>query len=125
MDETISQLMSLGTVVLALSIYILTTLLRRLVETWKPKLKQKTDEDEDGKTYGNPWSRWYNKVIVYFLPPLFGAALGVAGIPFLFGDIEQLSARILYGVVVGYFSGSIYKVVSSALRKQVASASQG
>lgn len=119
MDEAIAQLMSLGTIVLGVSVYIGVALIRRLVETQWPGLKQKAPEDDKEVTYGSVGARWYNKVVLYFLPPVLGGVVGLFEVPFIFGEtITSMGGRIFFGIVVGWFSSLLYKVLTGGIEKQ-------
>lgn len=119
MDEAIAQLTSKGAVVLAVVVYIAVSLVRRLIETQWPALKQKAAEDDAEVTYGNAAARWYNKVFLYFLPPIMGGCSGLFDIPFVFGeDIKETTGRVFFGIVVGWFSSMLYKLLTGGLSKQ-------
>jgi len=104
-----------GTAILGVLVVIAVTLLRKALETAVPKLKQKADEDAKEVTYGNGWARWYNKVFLYFIPVIFGGLAGLVDAPTLFGEIKTMSGRILFGIVIGWFSRDLYKFVRAAI----------
>ncbi len=119
MDEAIAQLTSLGTIVFGLGIYIGMLGLRKIIETAKPSLKQKAAEDAKEVTYGSVAARWYNKVVLYFLPLMLGGATGFFDIPFIFGEnITTTAGKVFFGVVVGNFSSLIFKLFRGGVEKQ-------
>lgn len=105
-----------GTVILGVLVVIAVAVLRRILETAKPMLKQKADEDDKEASYGNQWSRWYNKVFLYVIPVVFGGLFGLFDVPILFGEIKTTTGRILFGIVVGWFSRDLYKVARAAIK---------
>lgn len=114
----ISSFVTLGTGALGVVIVIITGLIRKVVETAVPTIKQKAHEDAKEATYGNALSRWYNKVIVYYIPAVVGGLIGIANVPFLFGDLKTIGGRVFFGVIIGWFSRDIYKFVRALLKKQ-------
>lgn len=120
MDQIVQQLLSTGTVVLACAVFIATFFVRRIVETAVPKLAKKADENEKGATYETAFARWWNQVILYAIPVVFGALVGIANIPYVFGEeITTMPGRCLYGGVVGWFASFFYKLLRKALVKHV------
>jgi hypothetical protein len=116
MDSAIEQLLSLGTMVFAVSIVIATFFIRRVVETKWPALRKKADENAPVITYSTPFARWYQTVILYAIPVVVGGLLGLLKITYFFpADIVTPGGRLFYGGVVGWFSSAIYKVVKKAL----------
>ena len=119
MDEAVSHLLSTGAMILGMLTFIGTFLLRRIVETAVPSAKKKADANEAGITYMTGFSRWWNEVILYALPAIVGACIGIANIEMIFTEVgfNSLSGRVVFGGVVGFFSGFIYKVVRKILKK--------
>jgi hypothetical protein len=113
MDEAITQLVSIYTLLFMLGCWVLTFLTRRVVETAIPSLKKKSDENDSQITYTTPFSRWWNQVLLYFIPTcwgmLGGASLGSV-YPFPEG-IQSMSGRIFFGMVCGFFCTFGYKLI--------------
>lgn len=112
-----STFLHIGTALLGVAVVIITSFIRKVIETAVPDIRQKADEDDAGPSYGNKLSRWYNKVIVYYIPVVVGVVLGCFKIPVLFGEIESLGGRIVFAMVVAWFSRDIYKAVRATLNK--------
>jgi len=120
MDQIVQQLLSTGTVILACAVFIATFFVRRIVETAVPKLAKKADENEKGATYETAFARWWNQVILYAIPVVFGGLVGIMNIPYVFGEeITTMPGRCLYGAVVGWFASFFYKLLRKALVKHV------
>lgn len=119
MDQAVAQLLALGTIVLAVSIYIVVFFTKLVVETGIPSLAKKADENDADVTYETEFAKWWNKVILYALPVIYGALIGIFDIPFLFGeDIKTIGGRVLFGIVVGFFSGFFYKALRRIIGKK-------
>lgn len=120
MDQAISQFFTAGSAVLAISVVIATFFIRRVVETAVPSIKKMADENDPHPTYMNTLARWWNKVVLYFIPVLVGAGIGLFHIPYLF-SIEGLgdtSSRVFFGGVVGWMASFIYKGVRMAIKNK-------
>lgn len=116
MDSALDQLFTLGTAIFAVSIVIVTFFIRRIVETQWPSLRKKADENVPATTYSTRFARWYQTVILYAIPVVAGALLGLLKITYFFPEsVQTASGRLFYGGVVGWFSSALYKVVKKAL----------
>lgn len=116
MDSALDQLFNLGTMIFAVSIVIATFFIRRVVETQWPSLRKKADENAPIVTYSTTFARWYQTVILYAIPVVVGALLGLLKITYFFPEsVQTPGGRLFYGGVVGWFSSAIYKVVKKAL----------
>lgn len=111
MDDAFMQLINTGTIVFGVSIIMLTFFVRKLVETAVPSAKKKADENAPAKTYETTFARYWNQVILYALPPLVGALIGVFDVPFLYGDngAKTMLGRVFTGIFVGGVSAFFYK----------------
>jgi hypothetical protein len=119
MDEAISQLLNLGTAVFAVSIVVATFFIRRGVETAWPSLRKKADENDPCVTYSTTAARWYQQVFLYAIPVVVGVGFGLIDVPFLVPEsLRTLGGRIFYGMVAGWFSSAIYKVVKKLLAEK-------
>lgn len=105
-----------GTYVLGVVVYVIIFLLRRIVESVWPSLKKQVDANTPGITYLTSMSRWWNEVILYFLPVIVGSAFGMVKSDFFFAGIVDRSGRILFGLVVGWFSSFLYKVLRKIIK---------
>lgn len=105
-----------GTYVLAIAVFVLTFFTRKVVELVWPSLKKQSDANSLNITYLTTMSRWWNEVILYALPVVYGALSAVLRSVFIFDGIDG-GAKVMYGCGVGWFSGFLYK----ALKKVVAS----
>lgn len=119
MDEAVNHLLTTGAMILGLVTFIGTFLIRRIIETAVPSARKKSDPNAPGVTYETGFARWWNEVILYALPAIVGGLVGFLNIEFIFGEVEikTVSGRLVFGVVVGFFSGFVYKVVRKILKK--------
>lgn len=111
MDEAFLQLIHTGTIVFGVSIIMVTFFIRKVVETTFPTAKKKADENAPAVTYETTFSRYWNQVILYALPPAIGALIGILDVPYLYGDngAKTLLGRVFTGVFVGGVSAFVYK----------------
>jgi hypothetical protein len=107
-----------GTYVLAVAVFVCTFFVRKIVELVWPSLKKQADANSAAPSYLTPLSRWWNEVILYALPVVFGALSAVADSEFLFEGIDG-GAKVLYGCGVGWFSGFLYKALKKAVANKV------
>lgn len=107
-----------GTYVLAVAVFVLTFFTRKVVELVWPSLKKQADANSASLSYLTPLSRWWNEVILYALPVVFGALFAMSESEFLFEGIDG-GAKVLYGCGVGWFSGFLYKALKKAVASKV------
>lgn len=89
-------------VMYCLGVFALSLGVRRVVEVAYPKAKV---------------SLWWTDVILPGVPILLGALIGLVAKKFPFpAPIAVLSGRLLYGVVAGFLSGWVYRMVRGALK---------
>ncbi len=121
MDQILDQFLNVGTIVLAVSVVILTFVVRRVVETAMPSLKKQADENAPQVTYATTLARWYQQLILYIIPVVVGGVIGWCNVPYFFNaeELTTTGSRVFFGGVVGWFSSFIYKAVRMALRKKV------
>lgn len=68
-------------------------------------------------------SWWWNEIALYLLPMLLGAVTALAFRQYPFPElVKAASTRFVYGVVCGGFSGFVYKMAKSVLKKKAAEA---
>ncbi len=98
----------------AVCCYFLAWITRRIVETAAPKLKC------TGEPYPSRMSRWWNEVILYAIPVLFGIglALSVRKTSYFPADFKELVPSIIFGVATGFMSGFFYKLLKRLLLKE-------
>lgn len=111
MDQAFEQLFQPGTIVFGVCLTLMTFFFRKLVETSAPSLKKKADENAPAVTYETTFARYWNQVILYALPSVFGAIVGVFDIPYLYGEggPQTMAGRIFTGIFVGGTSAFVYK----------------
>ena len=107
-----------GTYVLAVAVFVLTFFTRKIVELVWPSLKKQADANSVNPSYLTSLSRWWNEVILYALPVVFGALSALSSSEFLFEGIDG-GAKVLYGCGVGWFSGFLYKALKKAVANKV------
>jgi fucose permease len=114
----ISEYLTVGTGILAVSIYIITFFIKRVVETAWPALKKQADENSPKVTYPSQIARWWSKVILPAVPVAIGVALGAFHVPYLFDapGLEQGAASMFFGGVIGWFATMLYKGVRLAIK---------
>jgi prepilin signal peptidase PulO-like enzyme (type II secretory pathway) len=105
MDNALSSFLGWHTLVFALACWILTFFTRRIAEMARPGLKE---------------NRWWTQVILYAIPVFWGGSSASLATMYPFPEgISSFSARLFFGVVVGFFSGFMYKVVKKVVLKKV------
>ncbi len=119
MENALTNFLGWHTLIFGLMCWILTFITRRIVETALPHLKKSADANHKDVTYKTTFARWWNEVILYVMPPSWGALAGGLASMYPFPDgLTSLSARLFFGVVVGFFSGFIYKIVKKVVLKK-------
>ena len=112
LDTVITPQGLIFTALFAVAISIVTTGFRRFVELLWPALSSKTPITVA--------QRFWEGLILPFLPAVLGA-LGagfLAGYPFPALVLVSVSARVIYGLAVGWFSASIYEAVQFFVKKK-------
>jgi len=120
MDKALDQFLTSGTMIFAVSIVIVTFFVRRIIETAWPTLRKKADENSPYITYSTEAARWYQTVYCYAIPVVIGALLCLLRVPYFFPESVStaVGGRMFFGMVVGWFSSAVYKVVKKILAKQ-------
>ena len=107
-----------GTYVLAVAIFFVTELIRRIVEGAVPSLKKQAHPNKPGLTYLNHWAVWWNGVVLYAVPVLLGCIAGwKLTADFLFGSLE-VDARVMMGGAIGTCAGYLVKVAKKAIAQK-------
>jgi len=119
MDQAISNFVGWHTLVFALACWILTFLTRRIVETAVPSAKKALDVNKGETPYKTTFARWWNEVLLYVIPVAWGGTSASIATFYPFPEgIESFSARLFFGVVIGFFSGFLYKVLKKVILKK-------
>jgi hypothetical protein len=107
-----------GTYVLGIAVYVMTFFTRKVVEIVWPSLKKQADANSPEITYLTQASRWWNEVVLYAVPVVYGAISCVSASEFLFQGIDG-GAKFMYGAGVGWFSSFLYKALRKAIANRV------
>lgn len=118
MDDLVTQLLSYKSLLLGIATFIVVFLIRRIVETAVPSAKKAADANEPGLTYLTTFARWWNEAILYVLPVVVGAVLGVVLKDWALEGFTKNSTLMIYGGIVGWFSTVLYKGVAQAIKKK-------
>lgn len=111
MDDLLKNLNIPGVLALAVMVVIATFFTRRITELALPHLKKKNP-------YVTKFSQWYNQIILYAIPLVFGAVYALIPSKFLFGDVEGYLSKLFVSCTVAWFSGFLYKVLKKLILKQ-------
>lgn len=103
-----------GTYILGLAVYVLTFFTRKVVQLIWPGLKKQADANSPDVTYLTNASRWWNEVVLYAVPVVWGGIAAMVNSTFLFEGIDE-GARVMFGVGVGWCSGFLYKALKKAI----------
>jgi hypothetical protein len=107
-----------GTYVLGIAVYVFTFFTRRIVQMCWPSLEKQADANAPGLTYLTSMSRWWNEVILYAIPVVYGGCASTSSSNFLFEGIDG-GAKLMYGAGVGWFSSFLYKTIKKAMSNKV------
>lgn len=119
MENALTNFLGWHTLIFGLMCWILTFLTRRIVETAMPHLKKSADANHGDITYKTTFARWWGEVILYILPVAWGSLAASVATMYPFPEgLTSLSARLFFGIVVGFFSGFIYKVTKKVVLKK-------
>jgi hypothetical protein len=119
MDQALTNFISWHTLVFGLACWILTFLSRRITETALPHLKKQVDANQEGATYKTTFARWWNEVLLYVLPVAWGGLSASLATFYPFPEgVSSFSARLFFGIVTGFFSGFIYKILKKIILKK-------
>lgn len=104
---------------LAVIVVIATFFIRRISEMLWPSIRMKASENDPRKSYETPMAEWWNKVILYAIPPAIGGLIGTMPIPFVFPpeSFGTVGDKVIFGVMVGWFASFIYKVLRKMVTK--------
>jgi len=116
--QALTQFFTLGTAIIALTCVMVTAGAKGLVENIWPHLKKAADENHKDVTYKTPLARWWGRVILPAIPVVLGGLMGFLPLEYLFSAIEDKGSRVFYGLVVGWLSTTIYKIVKKAIAQK-------
>lgn len=116
MEHAADFLLQKGALLLGVLVVIITFFIRRVVETALPNLKKKADENSPQVTYLTEFARWWNSVILYALPVVTGSALAIVKPDWFLPESATKGDAFLYGMIIGWFSSFLYKVVRKTLK---------
>lgn len=108
-----------GTYVLGLFVFILTFFTRKVIEGINPSLKKAADENSPKFTYLTTAARWWNEVVLYALPVVYGMASALLKSDFFFADIGDRGGKIAFGGVVGWFASFLYKLLRKVIKQKL------
>lgn len=116
MDDLLAQVMRPGTLVLGLVVAIAVQLIRRTVETLQPQLRKNPSGSLNNvATYTTRGAVLWNEVILYALPVLVACLLSPIKSEFLFDGAFKFSDKVLFCVLIGWFSDVLYTAVENAI----------
>jgi hypothetical protein len=119
MDQALTNFLGWHTLIFGLACWILTLFTRKIVETAVPSLKKGADANKEGATYKSTFARWWNEVILYALPVMWGSFSASVATMYPFPEgLTSFSARLLFGIVVGFFSGFLFKIFKKVVLKK-------
>jgi hypothetical protein len=120
MEDITTIIFGWHTIGIALVAYICTAVTRRIVETRWPGLKKQADELSASVTYGSNFAKWYQQVILYLMPLVYGGAAGVCAkfYPWPSG-VHNWVSRMVLGIICGFFSGYAYKLIARLIGQKV------
>ena len=113
MDQVAERLFSLVVVVVGLSSWAGTFLIRKIVETAVPSAKKQADANHPNKSYLTTFARWWNEVILYATPVVIGMVASLC-----YPQDIKTSGKLVLGALVGFFSSFVYKIVKKVISKK-------
>ncbi len=114
--------------VVATACFIMTFLVRKVVETGWPALKpMKITADDAAKgtaleasrtsgnvaIYSSKMAQWWNEVILYAMSPIWGGLFGFAmrNVTFFPEEVRGAPFAVMFGVCVGFMCGFFFKLL--------------
>jgi len=114
MEQITSQILRPGTFALAVAVFIATFFIRRIVEILRPGLKN----PKGTGAYASKSQMWWNSVIIYAVPVVLGGLFSLSKSTWLFGEIDTLGGKVMFGAGVGWFSSFLYKILKKVILKE-------
>jgi hypothetical protein len=119
MDDIIGQFLTLGTVVLVVSVVVVTFVIRRAAELLWPILKQQATAMEPKALYAGKVGEWWNEFILPLIPVLLGGSIVLLDrVFFVNSQVHTIGGAVFYGSAVGWFSERIYCGVKKTIVKK-------
>lgn len=115
MDNLQDYFLRTGTLICILAIVALTELTKRVVYAYWPDLRKV--RTPQGIQYRTRFSRLWHELWLYVLPVVWGLVLACIRIEFLW-DKLGFTSSLLVGLVLGYFSAYLAKLVLGFLPKR-------
>lgn len=110
MDDAFKEFFGPHTLIFAAVCWIGTFFIRRVVEARWPWLRKAAGALEGKATYSTPTAMWWNQVVLYTIPPALGAVVALLNVITLPVSLQSTGSRVLFGVVIGFFSGYLFKI---------------
>lgn len=107
MDKLLEWFARPGIVVLIVTFVWTTYVVRSILETAMPRLKQSATGLPTVWVLAN---LWWNKVVLEALPMLLAVLISWSDNEFLFGSIKTYQTRFLFAAAVAYVSAIVFKV---------------
>ncbi len=104
-----------GTLTIAVAVVILTFFTRKIVESIRPNLKKRANEMQAAPMYASATGMWWNEVILYAIPVLYGAAFAFVKSSFLHHDVMDFGGKLAFCGGIGWFSSLLYKGVRKVI----------
>lgn len=125
MDEALATFLGFHTLVFGLGCYILTLLTRRVFELAFPHLKKRAEAMDPLPMYWSKLSLIWNELVLDFLPMVWGGVVASLATMYPFpANISSLSGRFFFGIVVGFFSSFVYKIVKKIIFTKIGASSE-
>lgn len=106
MDPAIDSLLTWPTLLLSIGIYVVVRVIRRLVEGGLSRYRVKANF-------------YWREVAVPILPIVVGALWGAVHANFPYPEgLNGRGSHALYGIVCGFFSGLVYRIITSFVGKK-------
>jgi hypothetical protein len=105
MDPILSVFLSWQFIMFSLGIYVITWMMRTLLEYKFPKVIT---------------SKFYSEIILPFTPVFVGAIVAFFATQYAYpAGIGTLSGRLLFGSVSGLLSGTLFRVIKAMLKSKL------
>ena len=114
MNDITAHVLRPGTAAIALAVVIRTFFTRCVVENLRPDLKH---SKKDKSAYTSKGQMWWNSVVLYAIPVVYGCCTALVHSKWLFGDIDGLGGKVMFGGGVGWFASFLYKVFRKVIVK--------
>lgn len=105
MDPILSVFLSWQFIMFSLGIYVITWMMRTLLEYKFPKIIV---------------NKFYSEIVLPFTPVIVGAMVAFFATQYAYPPgISALSGRLVFGATTGMFSGLIFRVIKSMLKSKL------